>query len=126
MLAWANALIGDRDAAISAMEQAERLSAAEDVLNFIYTHMVRSSLALAEGKLDAAERWARSALDLAYRTQGADQRGDANLQLGRVLAAQGQFEEAANAARAAVDIFEHRGDRPRTEQARAELEALRA
>ena len=43
MLAWANALLGDRDGATSAMKEAERLSAAEDVLNFVYTHLVRSA-----------------------------------------------------------------------------------
>ena len=126
MLAWANALLGDREAAISAVEEAERLSAAEDVLNFIYTHMVRSTLALTDGDLDAAERWARSARERAYRTQGSDQRGGADLQLARVLAARGRLKEAAQAARAALDIFERKGDRPRSEQARAELEALGA
>ncbi|MGN6169359.1 MAG: ATP-binding protein, partial [Solirubrobacteraceae bacterium] len=124
MLAWANALLGDREAAISAVEEAERLSAAEDVLNFIYTHMVRSTLALTDGDLDAAERWARSARDWAYRAQGADQRGGAELQLARVLAARGRLEQATEAAHAALDVFEHRGDRPRSAQARAALEAL--
>ena len=87
---------------------------------------MRSQLALADADLDAAERWARSALDHASRTQGADQRGAANLQLARVLSAQGHPKEAVKAASAALDVFERRGDRPRTEQARAELEALGA
>jgi tetratricopeptide (TPR) repeat protein len=126
MLAFANALLGDREAATSAVEEAEPLSAAEDALNFIYTHMVRSALALTDGDLDAAERWARTARDIAYRTQGADQRGGANLQLARALAAQGRLEEAVEVARAALDVFERRGDLPRSAQARAELAALGA
>ncbi|HZO77470.1 MAG TPA: adenylate/guanylate cyclase domain-containing protein [Solirubrobacteraceae bacterium] len=126
MLAWANALRGDREGALAAAELAEELSAPEDVLNFIYTHQARSALALAEGDLDAAERWARSALDYATPTDLYQSLGEAQLQLGRVMAARGSLKEAAEAARAALDIFERKGDRPRTEHARAELEALGA
>jgi tetratricopeptide (TPR) repeat protein len=126
MLAWANALLGDREAASSAVEKAERLSAAEDALNFIYTHMVRSMLALTDGDLEGAERWARSAHEWAYRTQGADQRGNADLQLARVLAARGRRDEAVQAAHAALELFEHREDQPRISQARAQLDALGA
>jgi tetratricopeptide (TPR) repeat protein len=126
MLAWANALRGDREGALAAVELAEELSAPEDILNFIYTHQVRSALALADRDLDAAERWARSALDYALATNLYASVGEAQLQFSRVMAARGRIKEAEDAARAAVDIFERKGDRPRSEQARAELEALGA
>jgi ATP/maltotriose-dependent transcriptional regulator MalT len=124
MLAWASALLGDGDRAVRAMEESERLSAEEDILNFVYTHMVRARLAHNDGDLDAAENWARSALECAYRTQGANQRGDANLELARVLAARGRLDEAVKSARTALELFERRDDRPRIEQARAALEAI--
>ena len=126
MLAWANALRGDREGALAAVALAEELSAPEDILNFIYTHQVRSALALAERDLDAAERWARSALDYALTTNLYASVGQAQLQFSRVMAARGRIKEAEDAARAAVDVFERKGDRPRSEQARAELEALGA
>jgi tetratricopeptide (TPR) repeat protein len=126
MLAWANTLRGDREGALAAVELAEQLSAPEDILNFIYTHQVRSALALADGNLDAAERWARSALDYALTTNLYASLGQAHLQLGRVMAARGRLGEAVEATRAALDTFERKGDRPRAEQARAELEALGA
>ena len=113
-------------ALLAAVALAEELSAPEDILNFIYTHQVRSALALAERDLDAAERWARSALDYALTTNLYASVGQAQLQFSRVMAARGRTKEAEDAARAAVDIFERKGDRPRSEQARAELEALGA
>ncbi len=124
MLACANALRGDRERAIAAVDLAEQLSAVEDVLNYIYTHRTRSILALADGDVDAAERWARSALDFAYQSDLYACRGEANLQLSHVMAERGQAAAAADAARAALDIYHRKGDRPRAEQAQAWLLAL--
>jgi class 3 adenylate cyclase/tetratricopeptide (TPR) repeat protein len=124
MLAWASALLGDREGALAAVELAERFGAAEDILNFVYTHQTRSALALGEGDLDAAERWARSARGYAYQADLYWCRGEAELQLSRVLAARGRREAAADAVRAALELYERKGDRPRAEQARAQLQAL--
>ncbi len=124
ILAWANALRGDRQGALAAVEKAEQLSAREDILNFIYTHQSRSALALADGDLEAAERWARSAVDYAHQTDLYVCHGEAGLQLSRVLTARGALEGAIAAAQAALELYERKGDRPRAEQARTQLQAL--
>ena len=124
MLAWARALLGERKAALAATELSEHLSAPEDVLNFTYTTRTRSALALADGDLDAAERWARTAVDNAYRSELYECRGGTKLQLSRVLAARGQAHEAAGAARAALLVYEQKGDQPRARQAWAQVQAL--
>lgn len=126
MLAWANALRGDREGALAAAALAEDLSAPEDILNFVYTHLARSALALAGGDVEAAERWARGTLDYAYQTELYACHGEARMQLSRALAARGDLEGARTAARAALEVYERKGDRPRAEQARAELEGLEA
>jgi class 3 adenylate cyclase/tetratricopeptide (TPR) repeat protein len=126
MLAWARAILGDRERALEAVELAEQLSAPEDVLNFVYTHQARSALALAEGDLDAAERWARRALGYAAPTDLYASVGQAHLQLSRVMAARGRRDEAADAARAALDVFERKGDRALADRALAQLEGLGA
>ncbi|MGO9885617.1 MAG: AAA family ATPase, partial [Solirubrobacteraceae bacterium] len=68
MLAEVEQELGNRDAALAAIELTEQLGAPEDTVNFTYTHGVRALLALEEGDLDEAERWARSALERAYET----------------------------------------------------------
>lgn len=47
-LAEVNAELGDRDGALAAIELAEELGADEDFVNFVSTHGVRATLALAE------------------------------------------------------------------------------
>jgi tetratricopeptide (TPR) repeat protein len=126
LLAWARTLAGECDGAVAAVELAEGLSAAEDILNFVYTHQARSQLASVDGDLDAAERWARSAFDYAYQTELYMCRGTANQQLSRVLAARGRSDEAISAARAALEIYARKGDRPCAAQAQAQFDALTA
>ncbi len=113
MLAWAEALRGDHQAALAATELAEALSAQEDILNYVYTHQTRSELALADGGLEAAERWARSALDFASRTDSYVCHGQTGIQMSRVLAARGDLHGASAAAREVLAIYERKGDRPR-------------
>ena len=124
MLAEVEVQLGDREAAIAAIELAEQLGAAEDAINFVITHGVRASLALAADDLRAAERWARSALDWAYRTDFYWARAQARLGLARVLAARGESDGARTEAEAALDIYRRKGDRPRAAQARSLLEQL--
>jgi len=109
---------GDRDAARAAVELAESLSAPQDVLNYAFTHTVRALLADADGDLDAAERWAVSAVRYAYATDFYRSRAMARLALSRALAATGRRAEAGREAQTALEIYLRKGDRPRTAQAR--------
>ncbi len=124
MLAEIDTQLGDRDAALAAVELAEQLGAAEDAVNFVITHGVRASLALAGDELSAAVQWARSAVDWAYRTDFYWARGQARLGLGRVLAARGESDEARTEVQAAFEIYTRKGDRPRAAEARSLLEQL--
>ena len=71
---------------------------------------MRARLALAEGDPEAAERWARSAVEIASQTDAPIGKADAHVDLARVLIALGQPREAASEARAAVELYEAKGD----------------
>ena len=124
MLAEVEQLLGHRDAALAAIELTEQLGADEDTVNFAITHGIRALLALDEGDLDRAERWARSALERAYETDFYWCRAKARLQLSRVMAARGEREQAIDEARTALDIYRRKGDRTRTALAEAQLAEL--
>ena len=105
---------------------AEQLGAAEDVINHVFTHGVRATLALADGDLDTAERWARSAVEYADRTDWYLLRTNSRLGLSRVLAARSAKDQARAEAQTALDICIRKGDRPRAAKARAQLDQLQA
>jgi ATP/maltotriose-dependent transcriptional regulator MalT len=126
MLAKLNETLGDRDAARSAIEQCEEIGSDEDVINFAITNAVRARLALADGDNEAAERWARSAVDRAFETDFTFVQGETLLTLSFVLQALGRRDESASAARRALHLFEAKGDSLDTAQARARLEELAA
>jgi tetratricopeptide (TPR) repeat protein len=117
-------LLGDREAAARAIELSDELGAAEDLINSIVTDRVRARLALAEGDRVAAERWARRAAEAASVTDFPEERGDAFLDLARVLSAVGRDDEAVLEARRALAEYEAKGDRPSGGRARALLEQL--
>jgi tetratricopeptide (TPR) repeat protein len=116
--------LGDRDAALAAVDLSDQLSPREDVINFAITHRVRAQLALADGDGERAERWARSAVDNAFLTDFVSYQGAAKLELARVLARLGRRDEAEVEAREALAIYEAKGDRPGMAQAQAVLGAL--
>jgi ATP/maltotriose-dependent transcriptional regulator MalT len=123
-LARAHELLGHPDAARAAIELSDELSAPTDVINYLITHAVRARLALADGEREASERWARSAVDHAFRTDFLVHQANTKLELARVLSALGRSEEASSEARAALDLYAAKGDRPGTHQARALLDQL--
>jgi tetratricopeptide (TPR) repeat protein len=126
MLARVYELSGERDAARAALELAEQLTAPGDAINYAITHEVRARLALESSEHQAAERWARSAVEHALRTDWVGVQADARLALAQVLSACGNPADAAREARAALELFDHKGDGPGIAVARALLERLRA
>jgi len=116
--------LGDRSAAEAAVELSDRLSADEDAINPTITHRVRARLALADGDVEAAERWARSALEKAFQTEFVVEQGEAKLDLARVLVASGRIEDARSEAREASERFTAKGDLPGDRTAQALLEEL--
>jgi hypothetical protein len=95
-------------------------------VNLIITHGVRAHLALADGDGEAAERWARSAVDHASRTDDPVEQAKTKLELARVLNALERPEAAIPEAEAALDLFLTKGDRPGADQTRALLAELGA
>ena len=126
LLARVYELSGDEDAARGALEIAEQLSAPGDAINYAITHEVRARLALANGECEEAERWARSAVQHALSTDWVGVQADAQLGLARVLRACGRRHDAAREARAALELFDHKGDRPGSRVARALIDELGA
>jgi class 3 adenylate cyclase/tetratricopeptide (TPR) repeat protein len=124
MLAKTYELLGDTEAATFATNLAEELSAPQDVINFAITHEVRARLALAAGEREAAERWARSAVDHAFVTEFVDFQAEARLGLAQVLAACDRGEDASAESRAAHELFARKGDLPGGQAAGAVLTAL--
>jgi tetratricopeptide (TPR) repeat protein len=125
-LAQAYWRLGNTAAATAAVELSEELGDPEDVANFIVTHGVRAQLALADEDGEAAERWARSAVDHALLTDDPVDQANAKLDLARVLTALEHPEAAIPEARAALDLFLTKGDRPGAHQTRAPLHELGA
>ncbi|HEX4035493.1 MAG TPA: adenylate/guanylate cyclase domain-containing protein [Solirubrobacteraceae bacterium] len=125
-LARAHEACGERAAARAAVELAEELGSADDAINFAITHPVRARLALAEGNAQAAERWARSGVDYAFKTDFLSFRGQALLTLAQVLAASGRGGDATEAADKALAEFEAKGDQPGAGQANVLLAELGA
>jgi ATP/maltotriose-dependent transcriptional regulator MalT len=126
MLANVYEILGNREAARSAIELCEQIGGQEDVINFAITDAVRARLALAEGDNEAAERWARSAADHAFETDFTFEQGEALLTLSFVLQTLGRREESISTARRALKLFEAKGDSPYAAQAQARLEDLAA
>ncbi len=120
-IAQAQELLGERDAAIAAIEIAEGLGAPEDVLNYAVTHQVRARLALADGDGEAALRWARSAVEYASQTDYIVFQAGAKLELARIEFALGRLDAAVASAEAALELFSLKGDQPGAERSRALL-----
>jgi hypothetical protein len=78
------------------------------------------------GSLVDAERLARQAVDVIDGTGYLDARNEMWLRLGEVLRLAGKDEEAADALRQSLAMCERKGNLIRAEQARRELDELRA
>jgi hypothetical protein len=118
--------LGDRDAAVTALQLAETLGAEDDVMNLVISHSVRARLALGDGDYAAAERWARGAVEHAARTDFILRQATTKLELARVLTAVGKPDEAAAEAQDAVDLFEAKGDQPNAAKARGLRDQLKS
>jgi ATP/maltotriose-dependent transcriptional regulator MalT len=126
LLAQAYSRLGNTAAATAAIDLSEELGGPEDVVNLIITHGVRARLALADGDGEAAERWARSAVEYASRTDDMTRQANTKLDLARVLTALERPEAAIPEARAALDLCLTKGDQPGADQTRALLDDLGA
>ena len=73
------------------------------------------------GAIDEAEQLAREALDLVVRTDALNRHGDSLLALAEVLHVQGSQDKALDNIRAALRLYEQKGNVVSAEQAKAML-----
>jgi ATP/maltotriose-dependent transcriptional regulator MalT len=78
------------------------------------------------GRGEEAETLARGAVELAARTDFLVQHGDAWLDLAEVLQLNEQPQEADNALRAGLKLYEQKGNLVSAERARMRLEGVRS
>ena len=124
MLAELHEQLGDRAAALAAIDLAEKLGAPEDVINYAFTHGVRARLALSVPDFEGAERWATSAVDYAYQTDFLWLRAGSKTTLACVLAENGRTSAAAEELQAARALYRAKGDVPAATHVDALLAAL--
>jgi tetratricopeptide (TPR) repeat protein len=124
LLAQSYERLGNFDAARAALEVAESIGAPDDVITYAITRCVRARLALGEGDRDAAERWARSAVDRSSATDDIVIRAEATLELAGVLLERDSRDEAVAQAQTALDLFVAKGHRPGADLAQALLAQL--
>jgi tetratricopeptide (TPR) repeat protein len=124
LLGYAYACLDDRQAACAAIEFSDRLTAAEDVINYALNNATRSHLALAAGDGAAAERHARTSLEYWSRTDSLRFTARAWLDLAGVLSALGRTEEAIAEAHRGFELYAAKGDKPGLADAQALLDRL--
>jgi tetratricopeptide (TPR) repeat protein len=124
MLARVHEMLGDHVRARAALGLAEELSAPDDAINFAITYAVRARLALAEGNRSDVERWARTALEHAFRTDFVGLHAEAKLGLARIMHALGRSADATCAACEALSLYVAKGDLPGSDDARSLLDQL--
>ena len=116
--------LGELDAAESLALEGEALGGPEDAINYAMGRRVRALVALARGELGPAEELARSALDYGYRTDFAEQRGEAHVALGHVLRAAGRVDEARAEYTKAFELWDGLGWTGKSEPVRQLLVQL--
>ena len=98
-------------------------AAADDLDAQVEWRGVAAKLLAQRGETAEAETLAQEAVELVARTDFLRSHGDALLDLGEVLALGGQPHKAAAAVRAALELYEEKGDTVMAGRARARLDA---
>lgn len=127
MLALAICAQGRFDEAESLAKETERQPlTAGDVIGGIYWRRVQARARSAGGDHDPAIRLAREAVGLLRGTDALIDQGEALLDLAEVLRAAGRVDEAAQAARKALELYERKENVVEAARARACIGELRS
>jgi tetratricopeptide (TPR) repeat protein len=105
-------------------ERSRKLAAHEDVESQVIWRMTRARLLARRGQHEEGEELAREAVGRAGLTESPNLQGAALLALAEVLRHAGQTEQAAEAARRAVAVYESKGNAAAAARASDALEAL--
>ena len=115
---------GERAAARRALDQARRVTATDDLINFVFTGFVEGLLLAQEGRFPEAESIGREAVELADRIDFCFGRPLAHSYFAETLALVGKPEEAARHAATALGILEGKGDVMLAARVRERLDAF--
>jgi predicted ATPase/class 3 adenylate cyclase len=115
---------GRHDEAEAVAERGRSLSADDDFASQIVWRAAFAKVQAIRGELEEAERLAREAVNLGEPTDYISFRADQWMRLGEVLRLAGKLEEAAEAVRRALALYERKGNLVSAERARRELADL--
>ncbi|MCI0634755.1 MAG: AAA family ATPase [Actinobacteria bacterium] len=114
--------LGRDEEAFRLTVESEELAAEDDITAQIPWRQVRATVLARRGEVEEAERLAREAITIAESTDGLLDQGDSYMALATVLRLAALPTEATEAARAAVERFERKGNVVSAARARAFLE----
>ena len=111
-----------QDVNIDSVEVAVNDAAPDDRYSQIMWRVAKVSILTGAGELEDAERLAREGVALAEQTDWLSDRADTWIQLAAVIERAGRSDEAAEAARTALELYERKGNAVAAARARAQLE----
>jgi len=115
---------GEHAAAREALDQARRITATDDLINFVFSGFAEGLMLAQEGRFPEAERIGREAVELADRIDFCFGRPLAHSYFAENLALVGKPEEAARHATTALGILEGKGDIMLATRVRERLDAV--
>jgi DNA-binding SARP family transcriptional activator len=123
-LAQAIAAQGRHDEAERFIAVSREMAGGEDLSAQMVWQGLQARILTGQGRFEEAERLARAAVALAERTDFLNQHGDALLELAGLLAEAGRASEAVAAVRAALGLYERKGNLVAAARARHQVERL--
>jgi class 3 adenylate cyclase/tetratricopeptide (TPR) repeat protein len=128
MLATTSAMLAQAVYAQGRMREADELcqaaadaAAVDDIVTQVLWRGVRAKILAHEGRCEQAQPLARAAVALIEATDLLSLHGDAMLDLAEVLRACGRADDAERAVRAALSLYEKKGNTPGAARARSLL-----
>ena len=121
MLAKASYALDDLDEADRWCATSEDAAAADDLAAQIEWRAVRAKVMARRGAPEDAVALAREAVGIAERTDFVTIHGDACVDLAETLELAGRSDEAQEALRRALDLYERKGNLVSAERARSRL-----
>jgi class 3 adenylate cyclase len=124
LLARALCAQGRLDEGARYAEASERLAVPNDVVSQLLWRSAAGLIAAKQGDIDRGERLARDAVQLGETTDMLMVRGDCAMDLAEVFQLAGHVDDAADAARQALSLYERKGSTVAMEKSRKRIDEL--
>lgn len=118
--------LGRFDEAEEATRESESVTQPGDVSSELIWRSVRAKILARRGELDEALRLAREAVEWSEKSDGTAQIALAYVAQAEVLCFAARDDDAIASLEHALELYEHKGDRPYAERTRAALAELRS